>query len=519
VAWSRDGESVFAAGHYTATVRNPRQTIARWDQGGRGKLHNFAVSEGSLLPIHDLLALPNGVAYSTINGEIGIMNNEGMQTVIGKQSKLPPPIPSLRISANATVVELQPEVLFDIERRAFVTDAVVRPPMTESREASVSNWKNARGTRLNGNQLPLEFIDTSRSLAISPHKDRILLGTLRRVYCFDLSARPCWGHSVVGPAFVNISDDGRIGVAALNDGSIRWYRMSDGNELLALFPHADKHRWVMWTPKGYFDAPEGSEDLVGWHVNQGKDREALFYPASRFFEQYYRPDIVAEVVRSVETDAQVLARLNEKERVNVSAGFKKPPTIRILSLPEGAQIDREELEIQVQAFDHGGGIDEIRLYQNGKVLGNERRGIAVVSSPTADSKRETFHVVLVDGLNTFKAVALSTERVEGEPAETSVYRRGSTQQTTLHLLVVGINEYKNRALNLNYAIPDAKGLADFFAGVRGDLFKDIKRYEFYDHEATKEKLLAKLKDLRNTAPQDVVMIYLAGHGEVIGQTW
>ena len=60
-------------------------------------------------------------------------------------------------------------------------------------------------------------------------------------------------------------------VAAYADGTIRWHRLSDGKELLAFFPHKDKKRWVLWTPSGYYDASPGGEELIGWHVSNGKD--------------------------------------------------------------------------------------------------------------------------------------------------------------------------------------------------------------------------------------------------------
>jgi len=58
---------------------------------------------------------------------------------------------------------------------------------------------------------------------------------------------------------VNISSNGKLAVAAFGDGTIRWYRMSEGKELLALFPHGDRKRWVMWTPSGYYDTSPGGE--------------------------------------------------------------------------------------------------------------------------------------------------------------------------------------------------------------------------------------------------------------------
>src|SRR5690606_20131723 len=38
-------------------------------------------------------------------------------------------------------------------------------------------------------------------------------------------------------------------VAAYSDGTIRWHDVANqGLELLALFPHADQQRWVLWAP-------------------------------------------------------------------------------------------------------------------------------------------------------------------------------------------------------------------------------------------------------------------------------
>ncbi|MDD3045994.1 MAG: caspase family protein, partial [Candidatus Delongbacteria bacterium] len=84
---------------------------------------------------------------------------------------------------------------------------------------------------------------------------------------------------------------------------------------------------------------------------------------------------------------------------------------------------------------------------------------------------------------------------------------------------VGINEYKNPALNLNYAEPDAKAIADFFRRSGDDLFKTSEIREIYNGQATKTGILSLLKELESSSPQDVVLIYLAGHGENINEKW
>jgi len=84
---------------------------------------------------------------------------------------------------------------------------------------------------------------------------------------------------------------------------------------------------------------------------------------------------------------------------------------------------------------------------------------------------------------------------------------------------VGINKYKNPALNLNYAEPDARGIVEFFKQKGEGLFKKVEVLEIYNDQATKEGIIRRLKHLENTNPQDAVLIYLAGHGENIDDRW
>src|SRR5205085_9159990 len=101
-----------------------------------------------------------------------------------------------------------------------------------------------------------------------------------------------WGEKTTG--------DGRLVLAAYGDGTVRWHRPSDGQELLALFVNKDDLRWVAWTPSGYYMASPGAEDLIGWHVNRGWDQAADFFPASRFRKRFNRPDVVLKILDTLD---------------------------------------------------------------------------------------------------------------------------------------------------------------------------------------------------------------------------
>jgi hypothetical protein len=108
---------------------------------------------------------------------------------------------------------------------------------------------------------------------------------------------------------VNVSGDGRWVVAALGDGSVRWYRASDGQEQLALFVHGDHERWIAWTPTGYYDTSMGGENLVGWHVNRAFNQSADFFSVGRFRERFYQPSRDSERLCNSPTSRRGCARL------------------------------------------------------------------------------------------------------------------------------------------------------------------------------------------------------------------
>ena len=66
---------------------------------------------------------------------------------------------------------------------------------------------------------------------------------------FAANGQKFWRTAVPGTTWgVNLSADGRFIVAAFGDGTIRWFRASDGAELLAFFVHVPDKTWIAWTP-------------------------------------------------------------------------------------------------------------------------------------------------------------------------------------------------------------------------------------------------------------------------------
>jgi hypothetical protein len=172
------------------------------------------------------------------------------------------------------------------------------------------------------------------------------------------------------------------------------------------------------------------------------------------------------------------------------------------------------IEVVVSAQDVGGGIDEIRLYHNDCALGEGQRGIRIKTE--GDRVEKAYTVTLVPGDNGFRAIGFSRDRTESLPHEISIKHAGTQKGVDLHLVVIGINEYKNPSLKLNFA--DAKGIKAFFEKRWNSLFHAFHVREIYDGNATKENVQKTLSDL-GAREGDVVLVYFAGHGMDLGEEW
>jgi len=297
---------------------------------------------------------------------------------------------------------------------------------------------------------------------------------------------------------IAVSHNGKLLVSASHDGMTLW-DLATGREIAQFVSFWDGE-WIVITPEGYFNASaKGAKHLnvrVGMNV----------YSIDQFYEKFFNPVYVASVLQGQKADGVA----------DIRKGILSPPEVRIVSPKPDDRFNTDATIIKVAARDTGGGIDEIRLYHNGKALDDNCRGLKLVSRG-GETVRD-FQVTLVDGANIFRAVGFSSDRTESNPYEITVSLTAPSKEVSLYVFAVGVNKYKNPALNLNYAVPDAKGIAGFFRQ-NGQLFKKVNIIEIYDEAATKEGILAKLCEMEKTNPQDAVLIYLAGHGENVKDVW
>ena len=381
---------------------------------------------------------------------------------------------------------------------------------------AVTDWENNQTPKLAGKPLKLDPYEWSHSIAITPDGGRFVLGADFSLRAFDAAGQKRWDKPVPEVAWgVNVTGDGRLVLAAYGDGTIRWHRISDGQELLALFVDKDDLRWVAWTPSGYYMASPGGEDLIGWHVNRGWDQAADFFPASRFRERFSRPDIVGLVLETLDEDAAI-------KKANQIAGRKLdtrplaahlPPIIRIAAPAGGTHVSTgmTTLDYAVRS-PSGQPIESIHVLLDGrpvKAIGLPIRTVA------ADTEiRGAIEVTLTQHITEVGLIAW-TGGLASEAARIKVTWDGAPEATRkLFALVVGVSDYSDPAMKLTYAAKDARDFDKALKGQKGAYYVDVETHLLTDHEVTRSSIIDGLAWLKTMAtnPNDVSVVFLAGHG-------
>jgi hypothetical protein len=386
---------------------------------------------------------------------------------------------------------------------------------------AVSDWEDEYTPKLNGKPIALENYETSRALAIAPDAARFALGTEWRLRAYRADGVEMWQKQVPGVTWgVNISGDGKLVATAYADGTIRWHRMSDGQELLALFVHAKDKRYVAWTPKGYYAASPGAEDLIGWHVNRDWDHAPDFYPASRFRDQFNRPDIVKRVLDDLDEETAIAeANRLAGSRPAEEIAKKLPPVIAILSPGEGAAFSSDNLIVSYSVRSPSGlSISDVTALVDGRPLSGAMDKGFVPVSLSSESERSLTLTGLPQRDLTLSLIARAGD-LESVPASIRLKYQGAAQPpapastVALYALVVGVAKFKDPAVNkLEWAAKDAR---DFAAALKGQtkLYRKIDVKLLTDEDADNSAIIDGLTWLkRQVGAGDVGVVFLSGHG-------
>jgi WD40 repeat protein len=514
VAWARDGALLAGGGYGAASTGSP---IFRWADDRKAKRQMLPAADGTVMGIVPLA--DGGFVYVTADPSIGRYDAQ-LKRVLQRQSDVADfrgQLDHLRISTDGARVAFGLEkgggkpAWFEVDVRRLIAG---NPP-GDLRSADVTSlpvrdWRNEIAPSLSGKPLALEKNETSRSLAIAPDHQSFVLGAEWHLRRFDRNGEVIWSRALPYPAWaVNVSGDGRLAVAALANGTIRWYRYEDGWPLLALFMHRDGKRWVLWTPEGYYDASAGGEDLIGWYVNRGLDSAADWFSAGRFREHYYRPDSVETVLRTIHAEQAQPAL----------AAPALPPVVRILSPHSGQAVTQSPVEIRYSVRSPSGkAVTGVEVRVDGRPLPNLPIAKGFDGGPAnVEGEREASVAVPLTKTARISLIARAGDRFSEAETVELIWKgpaEANPQKPRLYVLAIGVNRYRDHAIpELKFASVDAGDVAAAFKPQEGRIYREVIARVLRDEEATLNNVQQGLDLIAHeTSGNDVALVFMAGHG-------
>jgi WD40 repeat protein len=313
-----------------------------------------------------------------------------------------------------------------------------------------------------------------------------------------------------GTAFASatFSPDGRHVLTTGWDSKSRLWETETGREVCSLIDFRDG-TWAVVDPAGRYDASDGG-DVEGLHWVVGDEPIAL----AQLKDRYYDPGLLA---KHMGFNREVLREV---------AAFEAP---KLFAAAEVTAPTAKDSHLRIKLTERGGGIGKVVVLVNGKEVTADARDGAVAP----DAKEASLSLDLAADPR-LKPGEANTIEVYAYNAEGYLRSRGLRVEYTpvgeaapppaMWAIVCGVSDYRGDAIDLRYAGKDA---ADFATALKlaaeGLLGAERVHVSLLVTEPvegatrpTRENLAKAFESARAASPDDLLVVYLSGHGVNFG---
>ena len=322
-----------------------------------------------------------------------------------------------------------------------------------------------------------------------------------------------------------------------SDGTVRLWDTAAGREVLQLVNFGNGE-WIVITPEGYYNSSARGHEYL--NIRRG----SRVYGIDQFYDVFYRPDIVSAKLRG--DDIQELITLTVEEAIN-----HPPPTVKFSAIPGETADPKVKVCYQVQST--GGGIGEVRLFQNGKLIKSDgfyrevagqgaiatmklssvnSRAVyqdmrsltikekqspgALVRQARGDLFEECVEVETVAGENEIGLTAFNAPNtVQSVMGTARFLSTRKSDEPRLYILAVGIDRYRDTSINLKYAAKDARDFIARLADKAKTIYppSHIHLTVLQDEQAGKQNIMAAIEKLASQVKHgDSFIFFNASHG-------
>jgi WD40 repeat protein len=245
---------------------------------------------------------------------------------------------------------------------------------------------------------------------------------------------------------------------------------------------------IAYTPDGYYAASHEGNIFVGWVFGN------QLFGFEQFARLFRRPDIVRARLLGNKKSGLPTPVISPPPRVEMvdHMGFKKTSS---QSYPLAFKVE-DEFKIK-----------DVRVYVN---------GVPKVEVPVNGSHKEvSLDVPLLPGGNRITVIAFNNKGFSSIPRYVDVEcQLAHIAKPNLYVLSVGVSRYPllPDELQLSFAHTDAYHVAQVFKNQEGKHYHAVKTTLLTNSNVTANRIIEELGKLATVKRNDVVVVYLGGHG-------
>lgn len=290
----------------------------------------------------------------------------------------------------------------------------------------------------------------------------------------------------------------RVLVTAGWENTAKLWDTTSGELLATMILAPGSEDWLVVTPEGYFDGTARAADLIGWRAPGTNE----VTPLSRYYVDFLRPGLLGELMEGG----------RPKPEVDIAASLGIP-SLRTMLAGAGAQArldtSREPARICLSSAP---GVP-LELTPGDVARPIKHRGVSVDPTDAACPFQIDLSDVAARQVQRLASVTNAAPTLP--PWEGKVE---ATKSGRLRILTVAIDSYGDKATypDLPYPRRSAASLREAFTAAAKGLFREVVAAPpLEDSAATTDATIAALRRLANeAASDDVVVVYLAGHGQL-----
>ncbi len=291
---------------------------------------------------------------------------------------------------------------------------------------------------------------------------------------------------------------------------------------------ADRHdEWVLFTPEGVFEASaaEGPK-LLGWQYNQGRGYDPEIFEAGEL-QNLRKPAVLKSLLTAgvaIPANLNVAAEATDRPIVQIiSPKLTDPPATADQPVQFKAVIKYPK-KVNLAAISHSFYVNSHRVL---KILGDATPTLQSTTHPDYVEQEVTIPVNPGEQLSSYGVSTTTTSEPEKQHRTATVFSHAAKNRNKklfrLHVVSISCQNYPANALKpLKQPKADADALVDELTLRAGNYYAmpnkpwvlDDMNNNRVNREAIQKKIAEVKVSLKESNSDDLLIIYLAGHGDV-----